>query len=256
MLHDVEKKVGVPMERLQKFLAQAGVASRREAERMIAAGRVRVNGQVVQVMGVTVDPARDRVDVDGRLVNVINDLHYYMLNKPTGVVTTVRDRHAERTVMDLVSDIPVRVYPVGRLDRDTTGLLLLTNDGALAMAMTHPRHHVEKTYRLAVKGNPSPEAIRSLREGILLEDGMTLPAMVKILESQKGQTILEMTIREGRKRQVRRMAGAIGHPVMELSRIRMGPLVLGDLPLGSYRPLTEDEQQAIRGLAQQVREEV
>lgn len=236
------------MERLQKFLARAGVASRREAERLISAGRVQVNDQVVQAMGVSVEPSKDRVVVDGRAVIVEDERHYYILHKPKGVVTTVKDRHAEKTVMDLVSNIPVRVYPVGRLDRDSTGLLLLTNDGDLAMAMTHPRHHVEKIYRVLVKGTPAPDSLRKLREGILLEDGMTAPALVKILESQKGQTILEITLREGRKRQIRRMAAAVGHPVLELCRIQMGPLQLGELPVGSYRPLTESERQALIGL--------
>lgn len=241
------------MERLQKVLARAGVASRREAEKMILAGRVRVNGAVVTELGVKADPGGDRVEVDGCVIAQPESFHYYLLNKPAGYVTTVKDRHAEKTVMDLVRDIPVRLYPVGRLDRDTTGLLLLTNDGEVAMALTHPRHHVEKTYRVTVRGVPSEKALRQLREGLLLEDGPTAPAVVEILGRNDGQTILEMTIREGRKRQIRRMVASVGHPVVELTRVRMGPLVLAGLKEGACRPLTKEEITALRQVVSAVR---
>jgi len=236
------------MERLQKFLARAGVASRRQAEKMILAGRVRVNGAVVTELGTKVEPEQDRVEVDGNPVTLPEALYYYILNKPVGYVTTVKDRYAEKTVMDLVRDIPVRLYPVGRLDRDSKGLLLLTNDGEVAMALTHPRHQVEKTYRVTVQGVPTGETLGRLREGVLLEDGPPAPALVEIVGRKNGQTILEMTIREGRKRQIRRMVASVGHPVVELQRIRMGPLALDGLPEGAYRPLLPAEVAALRSL--------
>lgn len=234
------------MERLQKFLANAGVSSRREAERWIAEGRVAVNGVIQTQPGVKVDPERDRVSVDGKPVVLQGERHYFILNKPMGVVTTLKDRHAERTVADLISALPWRLYPVGRLDKDTTGLLFLTDDGEVAQALTHPSHLVEKVYRVTVKGTPSEAALEMLRHGVELSDGKTSPAKVEIFKRMEGQTILEMTIHEGRKRQVRRMVGTVGHPVIQLTRIRMGPLSLGELPVGAFRALTAGEVEALR----------
>ena len=221
--------------RLARYLAHAGVASRRAAERLIADGRVRVGGELVT------DPARDvddasAVEVDGRPV-APEPREVWVVNKPTGVVSTARDTHGRPVVTDLV-DSPLRLYPVGRLDADTTGLILLTNDGDLANALTHPRHEVPRVYRARVENSPVPEgALRSLREGVELDDGRTSPARVRQVEPG----VLELTIAEGRKRQVRRMCEAVGHPVAELRRIAFGPLRLGALGPGEARQLSAAE---------------
>ncbi len=205
-------------ERLQKVLARAGLASRRVAEELIADGRVTVNGEVA-VLGRRVDVAVDRVEVDGALVPVRPGLVYYLLNKPAGVVTTASDPEGRPTVVDLVPESP-RVFPVGRLDVATEGLLLLTNDGELAHHLTHPRFGVDKEYLAHVTGHPSPAAVRRLRDGVDLEDGRTAPARVALLAPD----LLRIVIHEGRNRQVRRMCDAVGHPVRRLVRTRIGPL--------------------------------
>ncbi len=229
--------------RLAKYLAHAGVASRRAAEDVVRAGRVRVAGETVT------DPARavaegDDVRVDGRRVAPESTLVVYALHKPAGVVSTAKDTHGRRTVVDLVkAPGGARLYPVGRLDADTTGLLLLTNDGDLAHHLTHPRHEVPKTYRAKVRGGPvSAEALARLRDGVELDDGRTLPAKVRQLRPG----LLELELREGRKRQVRRMLEAVGHPVKELTRVRFGPLTLGDLPAGGVRRLGPAEVDRLR----------
>lgn len=227
--------------RLGKFLASAGVASRRSAEELIRAGRVTVAG------GVITDPARDvgpgdAIEVDGKAVHTSRAHLVYALNKPAGVVSTARDPQRRPTVVSLVP-AGVRLYPVGRLDIDTTGLILLTNDGELAHRLTHPRFEVPKTYRAVVSRPPVREReLRALREGIELDDGPSLPALVERVAADT----LEITIREGRKRQVRRMCEAVGHPVRRLERVRFGPLALGSLRPGSYRELTADEVSALR----------
>ncbi len=229
------------VQRLQKVLAQAGVASRRAAERLIADGRVTVDGAVVS------DPARDvdgsqRVAFDGRPVRAEQHA-VYALNKPAGVVSTARDTHGRPTVVELVDSGGARLYPVGRLDADTTGLILLTNDGELANALTHPRFEVPKTYRARVERGPvSDRAVRRLREGVQLEDGFTAPARVR----RAAPDVLEITIHEGRNRQVRRMLDAVGHPVVALERIAFGPLRLGDLPPGGARRVTGAELDRLR----------
>jgi len=230
--------------RLAKFIAHAGVASRRAAEQLIADRRVTVAGQLVT------DPARDvdeasGVAVDGRPVGPeVREVH--MLNKPAGIVSTVSDTHRRVTVIQLVPS-PLRLYPVGRLDADTTGLILLTNDGALANLLTHPRYGVEKVYRARVEGGRvSESALRKLREGVDLDDGITHPARVRQVEPG----LLEIRISEGRKRQVRRMCEAIGHPVTELSRIAFGPLRLGSLPEGESRRLTAAEVERLHAAGQ------
>ena len=226
--------------RLAKYLAHAGVASRRAAERLVADGRVTVEGAVVT------DPARDvdessGVAVDGEPVRPQQRI-VYAVNKPAGVVSTSRDTHGRRTVTDL-APTGVRLYPIGRLDADTTGLILLTNDGDLANRLTHPRYEVPKTYRARVRPEPVPDgALRTLREGVELEDGPTAPAHVR----QIRPGLLEITLTEGRNRQVRRMCEAVGHPVDELSRIGFGPLRLGDLPEGGRRRLTAAEVERLR----------
>ena len=244
------------VERLQKVLAHAGVASRRAAEEMIAAGRVKVNGEVVTEMGVRVDPATDSIEVDGKPVEVkpgtsTQEMVYIVLNKPVGVVATVKDAHAERTVLDLLEgahlrERGLRVYPVGRLDADTTGLLLLTNDGDLTFRLTHPRYGVEKEYRALVRGHPSNDALRRLREGVEIEGEATAPAHVEELGRRGGDTWLRVVIHEGRKRQVRLMCAVVGHPVIELQRVRFGPIALGNLEPGRWRYLALHEVHALR----------
>jgi 23S rRNA pseudouridine2605 synthase len=227
--------------RLAKYLAHAGVASRRAAERIVADGRVQVDGVPVR------DPARDvddshAVTVDGRAVQTVATV-VYMLNKPAGVVSTARDPQGRRTVVDLIGS-PERLYPVGRLDADTTGLILLTNDGPLAHRLTHPSFEVPRTYRATVSHAPVREpALRALREGVELEDGRTAPAAVRRLGADR----VELTIHEGRKRQVRRMCEAVGHPVRTLERVAFGPLRLGGLESGEHRRLTPAEVERLRG---------
>ncbi len=226
-------------ERLQKVLARAGFGSRRACDELIEAGRVTVGGEVA-VLGRRVDPEHDRVEVDGVPVGIRPGLVHYLLNKPAGVVTTASDPQGRPTVVGLVPDEP-RVFPVGRLDADTEGLLLLTNDGDLAHRLTHPSFGVEKEYLAAVEGTPSRGTVRRLREGIDLDDGRTAPARV----AQVGPSLLRITIHEGRNRQVRRMCAAVGHPVTRLVRTRIGPLADRRLPPGAWRPLTVDEVRSL-----------
>jgi 23S rRNA pseudouridine2605 synthase len=216
-------------------LARVGIASRRAAEDLIAAGRVTVNGAVA-TLGRRVDVARDRVSVDGVPVPVRPGLVYYVLNKPAGVLTTASDPEGRQTVVSLVPDHP-RVFPVGRLDAATEGLLLLTNDGELAHHLTHPRFGVDKEYLVQVQGRPSPAAVRRLREGVELDDGRTAPARVAAVAPD----LLRIVIHEGRNRQVRRMCDAVGHPVRRLVRTRIGPLTDRRLAPGAWRSLTSAE---------------
>ena len=229
--------------RLQKVLAQAGFGSRRTAEELIAAGRVAVNGTTA-VLGDRVDTEHDRVEVDGIPISLRRGLVYYLLNKPRGVVTTAADPQGRRTVLDLVPVEP-RVFPVGRLDADTEGLLLLTNDGDLAHRLTHPSYGVEKEYLAAVEGTPTPGAVRALREGVELDDGVTAPARVAAVEA----SVLRIVIHEGRNRQVRRMCAAVGHPVRRLVRTRIGPIRDRQLKPGQWRPLTIAEVRAVEAAA-------
>lgn len=225
-------------ERLQKVLARAGYGSRRVCEDLITDARVTVNGDVA-VLGRRVDVAHDDIRVDGVPVGVLPGLVYYLLNKPEGVITTASDEHDRETVLELVPEEP-RVFPVGRLDRDTTGLLIITNDGTFAQHLTHPSHGVEKEYIAEVECGPrgvSAGAVRELREGVRLEDGLTAPADV----SQPEPGVLRIVIHEGRNRQVRRMCEAVGHPVIRLVRTRIGPVRDTKLPPGRWRSLTADE---------------
>ncbi|HTZ88448.1 MAG TPA: pseudouridine synthase [Solirubrobacteraceae bacterium] len=230
--------------RLAKHLAHAGVASRRAAETLIASGRVSVDGKIVT------DPARDvdegsAVEVDGAPLAGAEPRVTYAVNKPVGVVSTARDTHGRPTVVELISDAGLRLYPVGRLDADSSGLILLTNDGELANRLTHPSFEVPKTYRVKLAGKPiDASALRRLREGIELEDGPTAPAEVRRL----GEHELELTIHEGRNRQVRRMCAAVGRQVIELRRVRFGPLRLGELREGAHRRLSETEVGRLRAL--------
>jgi 23S rRNA pseudouridine2605 synthase len=224
--------------RLNAYLARAGIASRRGAEDLIRAGRVRVNGEVAGLA--TFVEARDRVEVDGRPVEP-EALTYVLLHKPAGVVTTARDPHGRPTVVGLVGH-ERRIVPVGRLDADTTGALLLTNDGPLAHRLMHPRYDVDKVYEVEVEGDPPDEALARLRQGVELEDGRTAPAVVRRL----GPSRLELTIHEGRKHQVKRMCEAVGHPVRRLHRSRYAGLTLVGLESGEWRELTSDEVAALR----------
>jgi 23S rRNA pseudouridine2605 synthase len=226
-------------ERVQKVLARAGVGSRRACDELVAEGRVTVNG-VRAELGTRVDPDHDRIEVDGAPVGVRPGLVHYLLNKPAGVVTTASDPQGRPTVVELVPSEP-RVFPVGRLDAATEGLLLLTNDGDLAQRVAHPSHGVDKEYLAEVEGTPSRGALRRLREGVELEDGRTAPARVALL----GDSLLRITLHEGRKRQVRRMCEAVGHPVVRLVRVRIGPLRDPGLAPGRWRPLRQSEVRAL-----------
>ncbi|WP_455370295.1 pseudouridine synthase [Petrachloros mirabilis] len=237
--------------RLQKLIAGTGIASRRKAEEMIAAGRVTVNGKVVTELGTKVDPARDHVKVDGKHISAAQPFVYVMLNKPKNVMSTLDDPGGRTTVKDYLRGVSVRVFPVGRLDFDSEGLMLLTNNGDLAQALLHPRYHVPKTYLIKVKGVLTDDEIRRLEQGVKLEDGMTSPASVKKVRKVEANSWLEITIREGRKHQVKRMLESVGHPVIKLMRIRMGPLSLGALEPGEFRFLTDREANALRELVEQ-----
>ena len=230
--------------RLAKHLAHAGIASRRAAEVLIGEGRVTVDGAVVT------DPARDvtseeAIAVDGEAVRAAGARVVYAVNKPPGVVSTAHDTHGRRTVVDLVRSAE-RLYPVGRLDADTTGLILLTNDGDLAYALTHPSFEVPRTYRARVEGRPDERALRALRDGVELDDGRTAPARVR----RVGAHEIELTIHEGRKRQIKRMLAEVGHPVVALQRVAFGPLRLGELAAGKHRRLTAAEVERLRNAAQ------
>jgi 23S rRNA pseudouridine2605 synthase len=234
----------VATERLQKLLAAAGLGSRRACEELILEGRVRVNGTVVDRLPVLVDPQRDHVSVDGRPVRAEHTV-YYMLHKPRGVVCTNRDPAGRRRAVDLLGGVRERVYPVGRLDAESTGLLLMTNDGELAARLTHPRYGVPKTYRAEVAGRVGPQALERLRAGVWLSDGRTGRADASIIYQRPDSTVLEITLREGRNREVRRVLAKLGHKVYRLKRIRIGGLSLKGLPPGGFRPLRPDE---VRGL--------
>jgi 23S rRNA pseudouridine2605 synthase len=230
-------------ERLQKVLARIGLGSRRACENLITARRITVNGEV-PVLGRRIDPAVDEVELDGVPLPVIPGLVHYVLNKPAGVVSTAEDTHGRTTVVELVPDDP-RVFPVGRLDMDSEGLLLLTNDGRLTHRLTHPSFGVPKEYLVEVEGEPSAREVRRLREGVDLDDGSTAPARVAVV----APTLLRIVIHEGRNRQVRRMCEAVGHPVVRLVRTRIGPLTDPTLEPGAWRPLTIDEVRALAAAA-------
>ncbi|HSB46327.1 MAG TPA: pseudouridine synthase, partial [Nitrospira sp.] len=241
---------------LQKLIAGAGLASRRKAEALIAAGRVTVNGKVVTELGTKADPSKDHVKVDGKHLSQAQPFVYLLLNKPKNVMSTLDDPGGRTTVKDYLRGVSVRVFPVGRLDFDSEGLMLLTNNGDLAQALLHPRYHVPKTYLIKVKGILTEEEIRQLERGVTLEDGMTGPATVKKIKKAEMNSWLEITIGEGRKHQVRRMLESVGHPVIKLMRVKMGPLSLGDLASGEFRFLTDREANALRELVEQRREAV
>ncbi len=241
---DASGTTEVDGERLQKVLARTGLGSRRVCEDLISAGRITVNGEL-PVLGRRVDVDVDLIELDGVPVPVRPGLVHYLVNKPPGVVSTAEDTHDRPTVVSLVPDEP-RVYPVGRLDMDSEGLIIVTNDGELTHRLTHPSYGVPKEYLVQVEGAPSPGAIRELREGIELEDGLTAPAKVAVV----APTLLRIVIHEGRNRQIRRMCDFIGHPVVRLVRTRIGPVADPSLTPGSYRPLSFDEVRALAAAAE------
>jgi 23S rRNA pseudouridine2605 synthase len=231
--------------RLQKFLAEAGVASRREGERLIQAGRVEVNGRITTTLGVRIDPHQDRVRVDGRRIHAAHARVYFLLNKPKGVITSASDPEGRPTVVELLQGVRERVFPVGRLDWNTEGLLILTNDGDLAFHLTHPANHVAKVYRVKVKGAVADPDLQALRRGLYLDGRRTLPVKVQRISGQTNSW-LEVTLYEGRKNQVRRMFERLGHRVQKLKRIAIGPIRDRSLKPGEWRRLTPDEVRRVR----------
>lgn len=231
--------------RLQKFLAQCGIASRRKAEVLILSGRVSVNSKTETNLGVKIDPENDAVRFDGKLVKPEQNHVYVLLNKPTGYVTSLSDPQGRPIVTSLVKDIPERVFPVGRLDLDTEGALILTNDGEFAQKVQHPSHETNKTYEALVSGHPGKAKLKQLEQGILLEGKETAPASIKLLKRLHGQSLVQITIHEGRKRQVRKMFDFIGNPVIRLKRIAYGRLFLKNLPKGKYKLLNHKDLKKI-----------
>jgi 23S rRNA pseudouridine2605 synthase len=240
----------VPSERLQRALARAGAGSRRSCEELIAAGRVTLNGTVA-TLGDKVDVAVDEVRLDGTVLNLNPSVRYYALHKPAGVVTSMRDTHGRPDLRSLAPrEEGVRVFPVGRLDLDSEGLLLLTNDGALADRLTHPRYEVEKEYLVEVDATPTSKHLAAIRRGVDLQDGLAKASSVRIVDARGGRGQLSVVMTEGRKREVRRLLAAVGLPVTRLLRVRIGPLRLGRLPAGAWRALTYDEVRALSRTAE------
>ena len=236
-------------ERLQKIISQAGLASRRAAEKIILDGRVQVDGQVIQELGLKFDPLQHKIIVDGRPLQAPEHHVYFLLNKPKGYLSTAKDDRGRRTVLDLIPESEARIYPVGRLDNNTEGLLLLTNDGALMNGLLHPKYEVQKTYVARITGQPSEAVLDKLRQGIQLEDGWTAPAVVQLLQQGDGESQVSITIHEGRNRQVRRMFAAIHCDVKALKRIAFAGLNLSGVKRGQHRPLTAKEVTALYKLA-------
>ena len=234
-------------ERLQKYIARCGIASRREAENIILAGRVKVNKNIITELGTKIDEDNDKVFLDGELIRPEKKLYYIMLNKPKGYVTTVKDEFERKTVLELVADIDARLYPVGRLDYDSEGLLLLTNDGNFAYKMTHPTQHIPKKYHAVVDGIADLGHVMKLRAGVEIDGYLTKPAKVEITEVRERTSQLNITISEGKNRQIRRMCEAVGLPVIKLTRVSVGRVTLGNLPKGKWRHLSEAEIELLNG---------
>lgn len=230
--------------RLQKFMAESGIASRRKSEELIAAGKVKVNGVTAQI-GDKVNPKHDKVTVSGKRVQAAKKNVYIMLNKPRGFITTMSDEMDRKCVAELVKDVNTRIYPVGRLDRESEGLLIMTNDGEFANALSHPSTHVPKTYRVTIRPEITKEQAGKFRNGIEIDGKMTAPADLKTIEKQENRTVVEVTIYEGRNRQIRKMFEALGIEVARLKRTKIGSVKLGMLKQGSYRDLTEQELQSL-----------
>lgn len=239
--------------RLQKHLSECGIASRRKAEELIEQGKVKINGHIAS-LGAKVDPKRDKVTVRGKAVVPVNEKTYIMLNKPRGYITTMRDELGRKNVSELTADAGARLFPVGRLDRDSEGLLIMTNDGDFANKLTHPSSHVNKTYRVTVRGNAEEEQILKMKEGILLDGKKTLPCDCFVAERKADRTVLIFIIHEGRNRQIRRMCEAVGLEVMRLKRTEIAGVKLGMLPQGKWRPLNEREMRRLTGVSQKSEE--
>lgn len=233
------------MIRLQKFLASAGICSRRKAETYISAGRVSVDGNVVTELGTKIDPTHSSITVDGKIVKEQSNKVYYLLNKPAGFVTTLSDPQGRKVVTSLLKGVKERVFPVGRLDYDTVGALLLTNDGDLAQKIQHPSFEIFKTYEAIVKGTPTQDNLNKLEQGILLDNKMTAPAKVDAIFKKNSKTVVKLTIHEGRKHQVKKMLGAVGHPVTHLKRTAYGKLKLGKLASGKFIKLSSKQLELI-----------
>lgn len=232
--------------RLNKYIAQAGIASRRRADELIAYGKVRINGKVVRELGTMVLPG-DKVDVSGTPIAPVEDVAYLVVHKPPGVMTTMRDPQGRRTIAELVPKKMPRVVPVGRLDYDTAGVLLMTNDGELANRLLHPRYGVEKLYRATIAGRLDAEDVKRLHDGVSIDRGeQAAGAKIRVVAVRAGFSVVDITVHEGRNRQVRRMFEALGHPVKDLVRLRFGPISLGELPLGHTRSVTPKELAALR----------
>lgn len=233
-------------------MAHAGIASRRESEKIIQQRRVSVNGKIVTELGTKVDPNRDEIRVDGRRIEIAKSYTYVMLNKPSGMLSVMDDPQGRKDLSDLIAS-PQRLYPVGRLDASSQGLILLTDDGELANLLTHPRYEHQKEYRVLVNGTPSKKTLAAWQRGVMLDDKITAPAEVEIIRKDREDAILRIVMREGRKRQIRRVASLLGHPVRELTRVRLGPLHLGSLTEGQWRYLTSKEIRQLNDLKRRVR---
>ncbi len=227
--------------RLQKYISRCGITSRRKAEKLITDGRVKVDGNIVTELGTKIDKTKNKVQVDNKYIELEENKVYILLNKPVGYVTTLRDEKDRKIVTDLIDGINERIYPVGRLDKNTSGLLLITNDGELTHKLTHPSFEVDKTYLALVEGIPNENKLEIFSKGLDIEDYVTAPAKIKILNKNKNESVLEITIHEGRNRQVRKMCAAIGHPVKQLQRISLGDLKLGNLQESKWRHLNNEE---------------
>jgi 23S rRNA pseudouridine2605 synthase len=235
-------------ERLQKVMAEFGVASRRKCEEMIAAGKVKVNGYLITEPGTKVDKEKDAIEVDGKIIKCSESRVYILLNKPVGYITSAKDQFGRPTVLDLLKGISVRVFPIGRLDYDTEGLILLTNDGDLTYRITHPKHNIDKTYRALIDGEAGTNDIENFKNGIAVEDYVASPAKLEIIRHIKGNSIVDITIHEGKNRQVRKMCAAIGHEVIWLKRIKIGKIELGELKIGEWRYLSDAEVEYLKAL--------
>jgi pseudouridine synthase len=238
----------VVQERIQKILAKAGIASRREAERMVLEGRVSVNGRVIDTLGLRADPQEDAIKVDGKILTRFEPKITLLLNKPRGYLATVKDPQGRPTVMDLLKHLKWRIYPVGRLDLDAEGLLLLTNDGGLANRLAHPKFSIPRTYLVKVGGVPEEKELARLRRGVMLEDGRARVVSCFIFRQKEKNSWIRVVVAEGRNRLVKRIFSAIGHPVLKLKRVQFGPIQLGNLPFGHFRYLTPEETAKLKKL--------
>ncbi len=236
--------------RINKYIASCGIASRRKAEEIILQRRVKVNGKVVEELSFNIDENNDIVEIDEVQIGLDEREVYIVLNKPEGYITTVKDQFDRPSVLDLVGDIKERIYPIGRLDYETSGLLILTNDGDLTYKLTHPKHEVDKTYMAIVKGIPTIDEMKEFEEGLYIEDYKTAPAKIRIVkkDEEKNYAICEIKIHEGRNRQVRKMCRAIEHPVLRLRRVAMGKITLKETKVGEYRHLSTEEVEYLKGL--------